>query len=156
MTETVDQAETRPPRALAGIIEDAWRATCGHCWLTARDGLARSAAPVLTDCTWPASRGPALAAISYGTGGTRRGWPPYRLRNTAHRSPADPTTCVMRASPPGSTGELRRRRSPSGPAIAWKSCSAFTLNASKARMLATACPVAGVVKADWRGSRYEC
>ena len=32
MTETVDQAQTRPPRALAGIIEDARRATCGHCW----------------------------------------------------------------------------------------------------------------------------
>ena len=31
MTETVDQAQTRPPRALAGIIEDAWRATGGHC-----------------------------------------------------------------------------------------------------------------------------
>ena len=32
MDETVDQAQTRPPRALAGIIEDAWRATGGHCW----------------------------------------------------------------------------------------------------------------------------
>jgi hypothetical protein len=31
MTETVDQAQARPPRALAGIIEDARRATCGHC-----------------------------------------------------------------------------------------------------------------------------
>jgi hypothetical protein len=30
MTETVDQAQARPPRALAGI-EDARRATCGHC-----------------------------------------------------------------------------------------------------------------------------
>ena len=37
MTETVDQAQTRPPRALAGIIEDAWRATGGHCWAD-RDG----------------------------------------------------------------------------------------------------------------------
>jgi hypothetical protein len=31
MTETVDQAQAQPPRALAGIIEDAWRATGGHC-----------------------------------------------------------------------------------------------------------------------------
>ena len=31
MTETVDQAQARPPRALAGTIEDARRATCGHC-----------------------------------------------------------------------------------------------------------------------------
>ena len=31
MTKTVDQAQAWPPRALAGIIEDARWATCGHC-----------------------------------------------------------------------------------------------------------------------------
>jgi hypothetical protein len=31
MTETVDQAQARPPRALAGIIEDARRARSRHC-----------------------------------------------------------------------------------------------------------------------------
>jgi hypothetical protein len=31
MTETVNQAQARPPRVLAGIIEDARRARCGHC-----------------------------------------------------------------------------------------------------------------------------
>jgi hypothetical protein len=39
MTETVDQAQARPPRALAGTIEDARRATCGHC---RADGPARA------------------------------------------------------------------------------------------------------------------
>ena len=44
MTETVDQAQDRPPRALAGTIEDARRATCGPCWAysfsgTGPDGL---------------------------------------------------------------------------------------------------------------------
>jgi hypothetical protein len=85
MTETVDQAQTRPPRALAGIIEDAWRATCGHCWLTARDGLARSAAPVLTACTWPASRGPAAGGHQL-----RHGWDKARLAaisSEEYRSP---------------------------------------------------------------------
>ncbi len=32
MTETVGRAQAQPPRALGGIIEDARRATCGHCW----------------------------------------------------------------------------------------------------------------------------
>jgi hypothetical protein len=39
MTETVDQAQARPAHALAGIIEDARRATCGHC---RADGPARA------------------------------------------------------------------------------------------------------------------
>ena len=39
MTETAGQAQAQPPRALAGIIEDARRARCGHC---PADGPARA------------------------------------------------------------------------------------------------------------------
>jgi hypothetical protein len=67
MTETVDQAQTRPPRTLAGIIEDAWRATDGHCcadgpgWAcsfsgTGPDGLPRlRSLPGGWSCCWAQS-----------------------------------------------------------------------------------------------------
>jgi hypothetical protein len=108
MTETVDQAQTRPPRALAGIIEDAWRATGGHCCADSPGWACSFSGTGPHGLHWPLRAGRPLAASSYGTGGTRRVWPPHRLRNTAHRSPADPTTCVMRASPPGALPPARQ------------------------------------------------
>jgi hypothetical protein len=101
MTETVDQAQAQPPRALAGIIEDARRATCGHCWADGPAWAARSAAPALTACTWPASRGPAAGGHDLQHAGDKARL--AALSSEEYRSPlaADPMTCVMRASPPG-------------------------------------------------------
>jgi hypothetical protein len=55
MTETVDEAQARPPRALAGI-EDARRATCGHCQADGPAWACSFSGTGLTACTWPASR----------------------------------------------------------------------------------------------------
>ena len=59
MTETVDQAQTRPPRALAGIIEDAWRATGGHCRADSPGWACSFSGTGPHGLHWPASRGPA-------------------------------------------------------------------------------------------------
>ncbi len=86
MTETVDQR--RPGRHVP------WPASsrtpggrrAAPAGLTARHGLARSAAPVLTACTWPASRGPAAGGHQL-----RRGWDKARL--------AAPSSEEYRSSP---------------------------------------------------------
>jgi len=85
MTETVDQR--RPGRhvpwpASSRTPGGRRAATAG---LTARHGLARSAAPVLTACTWPASRGPAAGGHQL-----RHGWDKARLAapsSEEYRSP---------------------------------------------------------------------
>ena len=75
MTETVDQAQTRPPRALAGIIEDAWRATGGHCCADSPGWACSFSGTGPLGLHWPASSrsSPAATLLARSTGPS---WPP--------------------------------------------------------------------------------
>jgi hypothetical protein len=62
MQDTVDQAHSAVPRTLADIIQDAFRAVCGHCCADSPAGCAHSPAPARMGCTWRGSPGLASGA----------------------------------------------------------------------------------------------
>ena len=85
-----------------------------------------------------ASSLPAFKAANWrrsptGACGIRRAAPCYPRLNTGRRWGSASTICGTPASRHGSTAVFRLPRSPSGPGIAWPSCSRFTPSASTAR-----------------------